>query len=840
MKLRYLPEPSIAPLSYCVRVNSEAVDVVHGAMVATTPGFFHDGAWAGDFVSGNFDTVYNCGTGGMLVGDVLRLVTPEMPIEGIFLFDGREMTLASNSFAFLMEVLDDQLDVNHFRYRDEMLAVERGVRLGPTTLTTAGGLSIRVLFDETADVAGPGDISIRQRPLSQPFTSWTEYRQHLSHTVSAVVANAVDAARPQAFDPLVPMSTGYDSCAVAVLAAEAGVSEGVTMMRYNADGTEPVDYPGAIAATLGLNLTEVERDGWRTRTDLPEANLAASLTTLGGVSLLALDDVLPGRLMLTGGSGDTVWSRENYRYFEDVVHGYGQLGGRSLAEHRLHVGYVRFSPPEVGHSAHPSIFALSSSEELEPWSIGGPYDRPIARRLVEEAGIPRSSFAVRKFGASAKVGHSQAHYELGARSHMAAGLLEIMSPASVESFLSFLDRVDPARYLRTLAFDAWGNRAYHKLDAFNHRAGMRLHPLGIRHPVPRSTMRWLGRRWLTDADYTRWLPHWGVAEVRPRYRGGAARLEVTGPAIEAEHLPQSPFRRLALRHGPAGVPGAILRSTRQRLTRSGALTWVDLTEMDIEPVEALQRTDDGRPLLRVPLDRLRHYAHSVPIDDLTLNPFARAAAEHSTSLDGDAARRILEGFYASWQPFSLAEVYGLSVTSGSGLNSPPSPDCLPWTEGANLADITAGRRAHRLRMARTLGTEDHRIHGYRSFGPVSAEAAELFVSDYTELTDSIADRGYVPSLAEPPKIHVLVHGDNWVGRLLGGNHRLAVLAALGHREVVVEVDRRVVSRDDVGAWPGVRSGLYTPGEALDVFDRFVLGDRPAGFPVMSNWATRVR
>jgi len=33
---------------------------------------------------------------------------------------------------------------------------------------------------------------------------------------------------------------------------------------------------------------------------------------------------------------------------------------------------------------------------MRPWDIGGDYNRPIARRIVEEAGIPREVFAVRK------------------------------------------------------------------------------------------------------------------------------------------------------------------------------------------------------------------------------------------------------------------------------------------------------------------------------------------------------------------------------------------------------------------------------------------------------------
>ena len=43
-------------------------------------------------------------------------------------------------------------------------------------------------------------------------------------------------------------------------------------------------------------------------------------------------------------------------------------------------------------SACPEIEYLACSDEMAPWSLGNDYDRPIPRRIVEEAGIPRALF----------------------------------------------------------------------------------------------------------------------------------------------------------------------------------------------------------------------------------------------------------------------------------------------------------------------------------------------------------------------------------------------------------------------------------------------------------------
>lgn len=515
MRLTCTIESELPPLAYCVRVRGTSADLVHGHMVTTGDRFFHDGAWAGDFDDPAFDRVYSCGTGGYVSDDSLRLATPEMPIECLYLSVEGDAMYASNSLAFLLEILDDSLDVEHLRYRDDMLSVEWGVRLSKVSIPTAGQRRIRVLLGEVADITG-GRVSISHRRVARAFNSWEDYIATLRQTMEALVTNAADQRRDHTYEPLVAMSTGYDSTAVAALAAPVGVTDGITMLRYAPDGT-PVDHPGEIASKLSIELLEVPRDTWRDRTDIPEASLAASLTTMGSVSLLALDEHLPGRLFLTGVSGDNVWDINNRRYARDVVHGYGHLGGRSLVEHRLQLGYVRCSPAEICHSAHPSIHAITVSSDLRPWSVEGSYDRPIARRIAEEAGVRRTAFGVSKYAASARVGNSRTYSAATERSEMEAHLLEIMSPAATESFLDYLDAIDTDGFRRRMAIGRIWNRVYTKLDALDHRASHSLRRLGIRRVIPRRAMRRLATHGATDYDYTRWLPHWGVEHVKPLY-----------------------------------------------------------------------------------------------------------------------------------------------------------------------------------------------------------------------------------------------------------------------------------------------------------------------------------
>src|SRR5207249_1250367 len=46
------------------------------------------------------------------------------------------------------------------------------------------------------------------------------------------------------------------------------------------------------------------------------------------------------------------------------------------------------------------VSALSRSPAMAPWDVRGTYSRPICRRIVETAGVPRDAFGVRKRTAS--------------------------------------------------------------------------------------------------------------------------------------------------------------------------------------------------------------------------------------------------------------------------------------------------------------------------------------------------------------------------------------------------------------------------------------------------------
>lgn len=525
--------PALPPLAWVLHLRNGSATVWHGIDVVTGRTWLFDGVWAGDAATDDFLEAERFGCGVALRGDVLRLVTPSAPIDRIIVSRTDDDVWASNSLPLLLGVLDDRLDPEILHYRSAALSRELGLRLRPLTLPTLGGRDLRFLIAEEARLSSDGRLESRPLPPAEPFETFDGYRSHLQRTVDAVRANAEDPRRPRRF-PLLPLlSTGYDSTAVTVLARDAGIAEALTMRRYDERTGDLVDHPAAAAEALGLDLLEIERGAWRERDDLREAVLAAAGVTMMDVSFLDLDPLLSGRSLLTGYSGDMLWDPSNPRVHADATVTSAAYSGRGLAEWRLRRSFPVVPVSTIAQSAHPSIQRITMQPEMRPWWVDGPYNRPIPRRIAEEAGVRRGTFATKKWAGSARVGNRRTRFTAMTLDSAVAEIEDFLSPAAVESFLAFVDsNGGPARFDHR--WQRLGHRVFQKLDALDFRFGRAFARLGLRTLVPRRVMIAIGHRLRVHRDYTDLLPHWGTEMVMRAEReaievvvtdAGSARIE---------------------------------------------------------------------------------------------------------------------------------------------------------------------------------------------------------------------------------------------------------------------------------------------------------------------------
>jgi hypothetical protein len=191
----------------------------------------------------------------------------------------------------------------------------------------------------------------------------------------------------------------------------------------------------------------------------------------------------------------------------------GDLSGASLGEFRRRVDFIHLPLPFVGALRHSDLHAIANSPELAPYSIGGGYDRPLPRRIAEEAGIARSAFGMAKKATALLFFNFQ------------PGLSDRLSRSTRQSLQSFAAtwRLSLAQRLH-LALNAVTAGAVDLIRLFEKRSGIaRRLGLGVPLGLLLSELD-LGT---VDTPMTVMTLHWAMTEMTARYRAaleGASRL----------------------------------------------------------------------------------------------------------------------------------------------------------------------------------------------------------------------------------------------------------------------------------------------------------------------------
>src|SRR5256884_9497413 len=102
-------------------------------------------------------------------------------------------------------------------------------------------------------------------------------------------------------------------------------------------------------------------------------------------------------VLFTGFQGDEVWALDPWELaYQTAGVVRGDTTALMLSEIRLKSGFVNVAVPALLARGIRDLAALSAAPEMAPWRRGGTYDRPIPRRILEEAGLPPRLFGGRK------------------------------------------------------------------------------------------------------------------------------------------------------------------------------------------------------------------------------------------------------------------------------------------------------------------------------------------------------------------------------------------------------------------------------------------------------------
>ncbi|PWB50313.1 MAG: hypothetical protein C3F18_09560, partial [Nitrosomonadales bacterium] len=394
--------PPLAWVATC-QPGVEAVVILHGRFVETLPHFFVEGAWAGNFAEGqihNADTVF--GSGGVLGDGAVTFVSCTATTDYLYHSDDVKHFVIANSLPLLLARLGDALQPACEDYSRINMSILDGIHDFISGIPTRKGHVRRVLHSNVH--FGPEGISLAEKPLPPGFPQFEEYRGFMQNRIGSLFANARDPARHMPMHIYSTQSKGYDSTAFNALAASYGIDKVFTSpaskenrsFYLGISSDQPNDDGTAICMALGLICTPIDRLAFKSQL-VNEHYYWASLDNNQDLNLNAIheQETLRPFLLLTGFFGDVVYGDKG----DEPIDSYFQRtdqSGLGLGELRVHCGFVQAAVPYIGARRRPDLFRITHSDEMGPWRLNNNYDRPIPRRIAEEAGVPREMFGQTK------------------------------------------------------------------------------------------------------------------------------------------------------------------------------------------------------------------------------------------------------------------------------------------------------------------------------------------------------------------------------------------------------------------------------------------------------------
>lgn len=406
MEFAYTLSENFPPLAWIATCQTDCntTTVLHGRFVETHPHFFVEGAWAGDFEEGGIpvsDTVF--GSGGGLADGAVTFASCTATTDFLYHNDEIKRFAISNSLPLLLAFLDDQLQPACADYSRINRSILDGIHQYQADIPTRKGHVKRIMHRNIQ--LGADGITLIDKQLAPEFEQFEDYRDYMQGRIGALFANARHPARNNPMKIFSTQSRGYDSTAVNALAAPHGIDSiftspeskekksfynGTGGVRFCDDGTD-------ICTTLGLPCTRIDRRSFEKKALAAEEYYWAGMDNNYDLNLHEITSyVSQPTLLLTGQYGEFWYTRDitgdhRMHYFDDALKKW-DLAGHGLSEIRLKTGLIQAAIPVIGSRNRTSILGITESPEMLPWRLNTDYDRPIPRRIAEEAGVPREMF----------------------------------------------------------------------------------------------------------------------------------------------------------------------------------------------------------------------------------------------------------------------------------------------------------------------------------------------------------------------------------------------------------------------------------------------------------------
>lgn len=380
---------------------------------APTPKWVVAGCWDGDFAEGGFHASEHVfGSGLRLDGDDVVVVPAHSTVDRcVYARDGHVWHV-SNSMVVLLGRLGARLDPrkDHRMWSESMcFGVYNYVR--QLAVIHPRMHVISQLIWEKLRIGPDGQASFRFTDPPREFRDYAHYVAEFEAAMAALWKNATDARRQRPMRAVASASRGYDSSTVLAFATKvvgpgllswsaprsntrmpAAVQKLLKTNLSDDDGSDIARTLGATPRYLDMDYSRIDRDLeawiWSSGQINPEIVFHSLLEEA------AQHDV--PTLFFAGHAGDGVWERGLGPLYQEGQVVRGAQSGYALIEARNAYGVVEYSAPYMFIRSVGSVYKVTNSPEMKPWTLGNNYDRPICRRVLEERGVPREAFGFGK------------------------------------------------------------------------------------------------------------------------------------------------------------------------------------------------------------------------------------------------------------------------------------------------------------------------------------------------------------------------------------------------------------------------------------------------------------
>jgi len=371
-----------------IDMQAKSICVFHGSMLEIGDEWAVEGVWDGDFKQGGFDkTDFFYGSGLRKRDGKIVFVSSSTGVDRLWYVNDKTIAFIGNTLPGLLAVSKISLDTTYKTYQNDLNTVQtRGISSYVNKIK-ANPKDLCVVYFKNVVLHETGFIEVDKTDITPPFLDYASYVAFLNEKAVLLGQNALDSSRKFKIEMLVGLSSGYDSIATAIVAKSSGCEKSVSIVNASSlwRGSDSGSF---IAKKLGLacQLVKHNKNAYN-----HELSIWANTGGSGGRNLTLFEYPKPLCLFFSGGYGDIIWDR-NHCFVKEPKGGVNEM----LCEFRLAEGVFVTVVPWWGIKRAKQIQELNHLNEMNPWVINTNYDRPVARRMIEEAGIQRGQFAQSK------------------------------------------------------------------------------------------------------------------------------------------------------------------------------------------------------------------------------------------------------------------------------------------------------------------------------------------------------------------------------------------------------------------------------------------------------------